>query len=162
MGDDYYNQIASGYEELHGEEQLKKAHLVLQNLDIRPSDKLLDVGCGTAHALSIFPCEKFGIDPSSELLKQAKIPAVQGSAEQLPFPASSFDLVLSLTAIHNFDDFEKALNEMLRVSKRDIVVSVLKKSSKFKEIEITILKILPVVKRFEEAHDVIFFARRKL
>ena len=155
---DYYDEIAAGYEQLHGEEQLRKAKIILQNLEVRKTDKLLDVGCGTASYLSIFKCEKTGIDPSKELLKQAKIPTVQGKAEELPFPDSSFDIVISLTAIHHADP-KKAVAEMFRVAKRDIVISVLKKASNFKEIEKEISK-LSVRKRVEDTHDVIFFLQK--
>jgi len=155
----YYDQISAGYEKLHGEEQLAKARIVLENLKIKPADLLLDVGCGTASYLSIFQCRKIGIDPSFELLKQAKIPVVQGKAEELPFPDNSFDIVLSLTAIHH-TDIRKALSEIKRVAKRDIVISVLKKAKNFEEIEKEI-SILNVKKRIEEAQDIIWFASFK-
>ncbi len=161
MGDGYYDQIASGYDELHGEEQLRKAKLVLESLEVSPSDSLLDVGCGTAHYLSIFPCKKQGIDPSAELLKKASIPVVQGVAESLPFADSYFDIVLSLTAIHHCSDVKKAVSEMLRVSRRDTVISVLRKSQKFKEVE-QVLSALRPHKRVDELHDVIFFIRKTL
>lgn len=154
----YYDEIAASYERLHGEEQLNKAKIVLANLKVKPSDTLLDVGCGTASYLKIFNCKKTGIDPSAELLKQAKIPVVQGIAEKLPFKDNSFDIVISLTAIHHADP-KKAVAEMLRVAKRDIVISVLKKASNFKAIEAEISK-LNVVKKVEEAHDVIFFVQK--
>ncbi len=156
----YYDEIAPGYQELHGEEQRNKALLVLRNLEVMPSDLLLDVGCGTAKYLSLFSCKKIGIDPASELLKQADVPVVQGVAEKLPFSANSFDIVLSLTAIHNFDDSKLALNEILRVARRDIVISVLRKSLKFTEIEKAINELLPVRKRIEETFDVLFFCRK--
>jgi len=155
----YYDQISAGYEKLHGEEQLAKARIVLENLQVTPSDLLLDVGCGTASYLSIFQCRKIGIDPAFELLRQAKIPVVQGIAEELPFPDNSFDIVLSLTAIHH-TDIRKALSEIKRVAKRDIVISVLKKAKNFEEIEKEI-SILNVKKRIEEAHDIIWFASFK-
>ncbi len=162
MGDGYYDQIASGYDEWHGEEQLRKAHIVLQNLEVKPADALLDVGCGTARYLSLFPCKKTGIDPSFELLKRASIPVVQGVAEHLPFADNSFDIVLSLTAIHNFTDVKQSVAEIHRVARRDIVISVLKKASNFKEIENIITSLLQVRKRVEEMHDVIFFCKKKL
>ena len=160
MGDNYYDELAPGYDELHGEEQLRKAMLVVKNLEVLPSDVLLDVGCGNAKYLSIFNCRKVGIDPARELLKQANIPVVLGVAENLSFGDNEFDVVLSLTAIHNFDNPRQALIEMLRVSRRDIVVSVLRKSSKFSEIEKAVSEILPLCKRVDDIHDVIFFARK--
>ncbi len=160
MGESYYDEIASGYQELHGEEQLNKAKFILNNIHVESSDVLLDVGCGSASALSVFGCEKVGIDPSFELLKRAKIPVVQGVAEKLPFSANSFDIVISLTAIHHFKDVKKALIEMFRVSRRDIVISVFKKAQHFKEIEEVIMSTLPIQKRVEETYDVVFFARK--
>ena len=160
MGDNYYNEIAPGYDELHGEEQLRKARIVLENIEISPSDALLDVGCGNAKYLSVFPCRKIGIDPAHKLLGQADVPVVHGVAEKLPFSENEFDIVISLTAIHNFDDFRAGLREMLRVSRRDIVVSVLKKSLKFTDIERAVSDILPLRRRVEDVHDAIFFARK--
>jgi len=160
MGDEYYNQIAPSYEELHGEEQLSKAKLVLQNLEVKPSDLLLDVGCGTGHATSIFPCQKQGIDPAVELLKQAKIPVTLGVAENLPFSENSFDIVLSLTAIHNCNDVQQAIKEINRVAKRDIVISVLKKARNFKEIEELIKSSFSINKQIEESHDTIFICSK--
>jgi ubiquinone/menaquinone biosynthesis C-methylase UbiE len=110
--------------------------------------------------LSIFPCRKIGIDPAHALSKQADITVVHGVAERLPFSENEFDIVLSLTAVHNFDDAGMALKEMFRVARRDIVVSVLKKSVKFAEIEKLINVILPVRRRVEDLHDVIFFASK--
>jgi len=156
----YYDEIAASYEKLHGEEQLQKAKIILQNLKIEPTDTLLDVGCGTASYLSIFHCKKTGIDPSTELLKQAKIPVIQGTAEVLPFADNSFDIVISLTAIHHADA-KKAISEMFRVAKRDIVISVLKKSVNFKAIEAEIRKHRPF-KIVEESHDIIFFCSKAL
>ena len=43
----YYDDISSGYEELHKEEQLKKVSSIKKHLKVNSSDKLLDVGCGT-------------------------------------------------------------------------------------------------------------------
>ena len=159
MGDDYYNQIAPSYDELHGEEQKRKAALILENLEVRQSDALLDVGCGTAKYLSMFPCNKIGIDPSAELLKQASIPVVLGVAEQLPFPDKAFDIVLSLTALHHCANVQKAVSEMKRVARRDIVISVLRKAIYFALIEQAITSQLNVYKRVEELHDTIFFAK---
>lgn len=159
MGDGYYDSIASGYSELHGAEQLRKAHVILDNIVIESDDRLLDVGCGNASYLSIFPCVKKGIDPSVGLLKQASIPVVEGVAENLPFEDNSFEIVLSLTAIHHFSDIKKALSEIFRVCSRDIIISVLKKCHNFKDIESAISEYKPY-KRVEDLHDSIFFMRK--
>jgi len=156
----YYDEIAKSYDELHGEEQKQKAKIILANLEIKPSDKLLDIGCGTGIATELFPCDKTGIDPSAELLKHAKFPVKQAFAEDLPFPDKSFNIVISLTAVHNFKDIKKGLEEIQRVAKRDIIISVLKKSIKFKEIENTIKDLFEVKSRIDALQDVIFFCRK--
>ena len=46
-----------------------------------------------------------------------RVEAVQGYAEDLPFPDNSFDAVLSRLAPHHFQDRAKAVAEMARVAK---------------------------------------------
>lgn len=158
----YYDEIAKGYKELHGEEQMRKARIIAGELHVSPDDKLLDVGCGTAHYLSLFPCDKTGIDPSVELLKQATVKTVQGQAENLPFDNESFDIVLSLTAVHNFHDIETGLSEIRRVAKRDIVLSILRRSAHFEKIDRHIKHMFKVRKVIEEQHDRIYFCTKPL
>src|SRR3989338_2555842 len=150
---DYYNTIAASYNELHGEEQVKKAKAILQYLKVIKTDKLLDVGCGTGIATSLFDCEKTGIDPSAELVKQCSFKAIVGKAEELPFPDKSFDIVLCMTAIHHCD-VDKALAEIKRVAKRDVVITVLKKLKNADELIHKIRKMFTVVNEVEEEKDV--------
>lgn len=154
----YYDEIASGYNELHGEEQIKKMQIVERILELlKPkNEQILDVGCGTGIST---PKGSYGVDPSIELLKQhpgyKEGKAVQASAEKLPFKDKEFDVVICLTAIHNFNDVEKGLKEIKRVGKR-YILSVLKKSNKFEQIKQLITKIFDVKETIEEDKDVIF------
>ena len=157
----YYDETARNYNELHGEEQKRKAQLILDNIEINPEDELLDVGCGTGIATELFPCKVTGVDPSEELLKQASFPTKQAPAENLPFEDYSFDIVISLTAVHNFDDIEMGLEEINRVAKEDIILSILKKSDKFDEIESIINDLFTIKSRLEDPNDTIFFCKKK-
>ena len=66
----FYNSIAKGYDELYSEEQEIKHRIIKENLKIKNTDLLLDVGCGTG--LLDFNCNTIGMDPSFELLRQNK------------------------------------------------------------------------------------------
>lgn len=155
-----YNDLAPGYDQLYEEEQLKKLKIIKENLEIKKIDKLLDVGCGTGISCQ-FDCDVTGIDPSEELLKIAekKLPHVQFTkayAESLPYNDNSFDVVISVTAIHNFENFEKGLEEIKRVGKERFALTVLKKAEKFNEIKNKIESLFAVKKVIEEDKDFIF------
>lgn len=152
----YYDDIAEGYNQLHGDEQCEKARLILENIAISKNDKLLDVGCGTGIATNLFNCKKIGIDPSEKLLAKCSFPVKTGIAEKLPFKDSEFNIVISLTVIHHCR-IKKALDEMFRVSKRDIIVSIIKKSSKVEDIKKYPIKPYKII---EESHDLIFFFKK--
>lgn len=168
MNNDYYNAIASGYEELHRDEQEKKVALVKKHLTVKETDLLLDVGCGTG-ITSNFPCNVVGLDPSAELLKRFSAPLAKSvktlcaSAEKMPLPNDSFDVVVSVTALQNFDDAEQGLKEMVRVGKKNAryAISFLKKSVKKEKLAALIEKYFVVQKEVEEEKDVIFFCRKK-
>lgn len=89
----------------------------------------LDVGCGAGYSLmkafTEFECEVQGIDPepgahgvgrfTDGLWKER--PIIKGSAEQLPFPDESFDVVYSSHVLEHVKSEEHALQEMKRVLK---------------------------------------------
>jgi len=152
---EYYDGIADGYDELHKEEQLKKIRIIRANLNVKKTDYLLDIGTGTGFALELFDCKKIGIDPSPKLLKKAKVSVIKGKAEKIPFPDKIFDIVISVTAIHHFDDIEKGLMEIKRVAKDKVAFSLLKKSPKFENIRELIKKSFKINKEINEDKDLI-------
>lgn len=94
-----------------------------------PADaKILDVGCGKGFLLyeftQILPgATVAGLDVSRYAIENAKEEVrsrlVEGSAEQLPWEDKSFDLVVSVNALHNLynDQLWSALSEIERVGK---------------------------------------------
>jgi demethylmenaquinone methyltransferase/2-methoxy-6-polyprenyl-1,4-benzoquinol methylase len=157
----YYDEIAQGYEELHREEQLKKIEIIKKILKLKKTDKLLDVGCGTGLTTEPWNCSRYGIDPSKKLLERArqknKIEYKQAQAEDIPYPDRFFDIVISITAIQNFQDIEKGLKEIKRVGKDGFVLSFLKRSPKKEFIEKKIKELFFVKNVVEEEKDIIFF-----
>ncbi len=163
----YYNTIASSYDALHKEEQLQKLAIIKKRLKIDDSMKLLDVGCGTAFAKDYFDCEYYGIDPAEKLLKQNYLALINkrlfvASAEKIPFDDDSFDIIISVTSLQNFDDVAKALIEMKRVAKEtcQFALSFLKKANNAKEIEKEIIGKFAILERIEEKKDIILFCKK--
>lgn len=161
----YYDDIATGYNELHKEEQIKKIKIIKQNLTVEKKYRLLDIGCGTGISFEFFECKLFGIDPSIELLKQipsrflGKVQTKTASAEKIPFPDKLFDIIISITAIQNFEDIDASLQEIKRVSKPQvqIVISCLKRSTKLKDIKENVKKYFAIKKEIDEEKDIIWF-----
>jgi ubiquinone/menaquinone biosynthesis C-methylase UbiE len=98
----------------------------LARIEIGPTDRVLDVGCGTGELLSRvaarFPAAKLsGLDPVPEMLEVAKAklhPGVelrQGWANELPWPDASFDIVVSCNMFHYITHPVQAVREMTRV-----------------------------------------------
>ena len=157
---DYYDEIASGYDGLYGQEQESKFLLIKRNIAIGKKTRILDVGCGTGISSS-FECFVVGIDPSMELLRlNRKSMKLLGTAEQLPFRNNAFDYVISVTSIHNFEDVQKSIDEMKRTCKENFILSILKKSKNFGLIKGMIEKNFHVYKCIEDGKDAIFFCKK--
>lgn len=156
----YYDEIAPGYNELHKAEQMNKLRIIAQNLKLEKDSFLLDVGCGTGFSLDLFDCNKIGVDPSIELLKQCRHNVMQACAESLPFKDKSFDAVICVTAIHNFSDISKGLSEINRVAKDQIALSILRKAGRYDYIKNNISKLFQIIKIIKEEKDTIFICRK--
>lgn len=126
-----YKDIYRGYDELYKQEQLEKLNIVKKYINVKKEDLLLDVGCGTGISTNFFDCKSIGVDSCFEMLNNG----ICAKAENLPFKDNVFDVILSITAIHNFNNAEKSINEIKRVCKGKIVITLLKKAKKFKEIK---------------------------
>jgi ubiquinone/menaquinone biosynthesis C-methylase UbiE len=97
-------------------------------MDFRPSDRVLDLGCGTGWASrrmarAVPQGEVVGIDVADEMLSRAEqtssgfknIRYVWGSAEKIPSGDNAFDKVLSVESFYYYADQGKALDELRRV-----------------------------------------------
>ena len=161
---DFYKLISKRYDELYGEEQKVKHDIIKANLNIRNDDLLLDVGCGIG---SDFECKVVGIDPSMELLQQNNdkndydsINKILAKAENIPFKVNVFDKVISVTSMHNFDDFEKGVSEIKRVGKKDFAFSILKKAVNFESIEREIKNKFSIEKIINAKQDWVFICSK--
>jgi len=124
------------------------------------------VGCGTGIATDAFQCKATGIDPSKKLLEIAKKKHpgptyLLGSAEKLPFPDNSFDILLSVTALQNIINEKDALQEIKRVGKNQFILSFLKKSHKAFSLMKSIKELFSIVEIIDEEKDIIIIAQKK-
>lgn len=111
------------------------AQKIADHYKLMPGQKVLDVGCGMAHLLfeltQVVPgLIVNGIDISEYALEHAKEEirnSLQyGQAQAIPFDDNEFDLVISLTTLHNMKVYElkKAVQEIERVSKKNSYIVV--------------------------------------
>lgn len=86
--------------------------------------RILNVGAGAG---SYEPAgrEVVALEPSAEMIAQRPAdvaPAVQGTAEALPFPDHSFDAAMAVLTVHHWSDPAKGLSEMRRVSRGPVAI----------------------------------------
>jgi ubiquinone/menaquinone biosynthesis C-methylase UbiE len=103
--------------------------LILSKLD-QKYKKILEVGCGTGfYTLKLLDiCHSFcGVDPSKNMIEQLykKIPHKHNKKIEIKkeditknsLPLNFFDLVISVRVLSNIKNYQKALAEMVRVTK---------------------------------------------
>ncbi len=118
---------AKAYESLHVPALFQQwCERVLNAVRIEPGHRVLDVACGTGvlgrHARSrVGPDGSVaGVDPDAGMLAVAEKlePTIEwrlGTAESIPFPNESFDVVVSQFGLMFSTDRSRALREILRV-----------------------------------------------
>ncbi|MCU0503208.1 MAG: class I SAM-dependent methyltransferase [Anaerolineae bacterium] len=84
------------------------------------SKKILDIGCGPRGSLEWADeaAARIGIDPLAAAYRQlgtSRHAMHAGSAEGLPFPDASFDVVCSLNSLDHVDDLNQTIGEICRV-----------------------------------------------
>ncbi len=117
-----------GYRYMEGRWE-KVARAIANHYPLPAKPKILDIGCGKGFLLYDFlkvlpDAEIYGIDISEYAIANCK-PEIRnqlqiGNAIDLPWEDNSFDLVISITTLHNLHayDLDLALREMERVGKQ--------------------------------------------
>ncbi len=119
-------------------EQMERHHLAiteatLRLMDLKPGERVLDLGCGAGWATRILARlvaegpqgfgQVVGLDISDEMIRRARaasrefenIMYVWGSAEKVPWEENYFDKVLSVESFYYYPDADRVLNELFRV-----------------------------------------------
>ena len=101
-------------------------------MDLKPGDKVLDLGCGAGWASRLLahmvgggerPGQVVGLDVSDEMIRRARANSAEldnvlfivGSALQIPWEENFFDKVLSVESFYYYGDQDRALDELFRV-----------------------------------------------
>ena len=124
-----YSDLAPVYDSLWGRAFVDHEREVLEELNFRPDQRVLEVGVGTGISLDAYPAyvQVVGVDPSADMLARAvakvrenrweHVEVKQGDALNLDFPDSSFDYVCSFHVITVVPDPVRMMQEMVRVCK---------------------------------------------
>lgn len=111
------------------------AEKLAEHYKLKAGQIVLDIGCGKAHLLyeltqTVPGIEVVGMDISeyaiTHTVKDIEPFLMKGEAQNLPFEDNSFDLVISLNALHNLKvyDLKKAIQDIERISRGNSYIVV--------------------------------------
>ncbi|MEK7664830.1 MAG: methyltransferase domain-containing protein [Patescibacteria group bacterium] len=101
----------------------RKLGVILKH--IKKEDSVLDAGCGNEHHQYVFlqlskNYKVTGIDIDNSWNENI----IKGDIRNTGFKESSFDVVLCLDVLEHIGNWEEALNELVRVAKKKVIISV--------------------------------------
>ncbi len=128
----FWKEFFNGLSEKKGDSEEANAYFsrrsfeftksVLQNAIGKPEGKrIVDIGCGTGHATSIFSENNLiiGVDISYKILFHARrkgLFPVQSSATKLPLKSGSFEIIVCNNLLQTVVDGERVLDEIERIT----------------------------------------------
>ncbi|WP_100013155.1 class I SAM-dependent methyltransferase [Lentibacillus sediminis] len=89
------------------------------------AETVLNLGAGAG---SYEPEDRYvvAVEPSnvmrSQRLKAQKVPAINGTADSLPFDDNSFDASMAMLTVHHWPDMNKGLKELRRVTREQVII----------------------------------------
>jgi ubiquinone/menaquinone biosynthesis C-methylase UbiE len=117
-----YNTIGNNYSQTRKSDP-RITTTLFEILNVVPPATVVDIGAGTgSYALELAKqgCQVLAVEPSATMRDQATFhPQVQwfdGFAENLPLPDQSADAAIVMLAVHHFQNYQKALEEVHRVT----------------------------------------------
>jgi SAM-dependent methyltransferase len=119
--DKRYDQIGAGY--AHRRKPDPRLAAVIHDA-LGNAESIVNVGAGTG---SYEPTDRLlvAVEPSITMIRQRPefaAPVVRAFAEKMPFADGAFDASLAVLTIHHWSDWRAGLREMVRVSRRRVVL----------------------------------------
>ena len=124
-----YAEFAPLYDKIFGKIFYSRLERVIENLDIPPGAKVLEVGAGTGTSFPAYPthCEVIGIDLAPDMLARARrkiadngwehLSVREMNALDLEFPDNTFDYVMAFHVVTVVPDPVRMVAEAKRVCK---------------------------------------------
>ena len=151
-----YNWMSVGYDFVetfggklkYGNQVNQMRQEIINKLEWKDNASVLNVSIGTGKDLEFIPqninkksLTIWGIDISMGMLKKCKrkfnqkinLSLLNCCAEDLPFKDNSFDIVFHVGGINFFNDKQKAINEMIRVAKKNAKLLIADETNAFIE-----------------------------
>ena len=116
-----YDRIGLGYA---AERRPDPRLAVMIHQALGDAETVLNVGAGAG---SYEPTDRpvVGLDPSRVMLAQHRgRRRIQGVAENLPFHDASFDAAMAVLTVHHWEDLNRGLAELRRVSRRQVIFTL--------------------------------------
>jgi phosphatidylethanolamine/phosphatidyl-N-methylethanolamine N-methyltransferase len=126
-----YSELAPLYDKVFGKIFYSRLERVIEDLDIEPGAKVLEVGAGTGTSFPAYPshCEVTGIDLAPDMLERAQrkiqengwthLKVLEMNALELEFPENTFDYVMAFHVVTVVPDPVRMIAEAQRVCKPD-------------------------------------------
>ncbi len=151
----HYDRISGIYDYIEGAFEKKYRDMALDSLEITTGESVIEIGCGTGHALKSIASQAspegkvIGLDISSEMCKTSKkrlssesdfdFEIICGDAVQIPLKDSIFDKAFMSFTLELFSEKEirMVLGEINRVLKEEgkfCVVSLSREEDAFVEL----------------------------
>ena len=112
-----YDRIGRSYDATRGTDPRIAARIWEALGDART---VVNVGAGTGN---YEPPDRAvtAVEPSATMLAKRSTPAIQASAEALPFADGEFDAAMAVLSDHHWDDWRAGYREMQRVARRVVI-----------------------------------------
>jgi len=122
-----YSNYAGVYDQIFGRIFHESRESAVRRLDVKPQERILEVGIGTGLSLPLYPpdCSVVGIDLSAGMLEKAQerleahrlknVRLLRMDAGAMQFPDDSFDTVMAAYVVTAVPDYRMVIGEMIRV-----------------------------------------------